>query len=127
MLPVLGALPDAVIIIISGLGPAEDMPKLVEEISVGMGTLAGSTVMLLTIAWGGSVILGRCDLDARGQAINKKLTKPSSLVATGVTSDAATPFNARIMIATASLYFIIQIPSWNGYSSHVPALVGFIA
>jgi hypothetical protein len=28
-----------------------------------MGTLAGSTVMLLTIAWGGSILLGHCDLD----------------------------------------------------------------
>jgi hypothetical protein len=28
-----------------------------------MGTLAGSTIMLLTIVWGGSVLCGRCDLD----------------------------------------------------------------
>ena len=30
---------------------------------MGVGTLAGSTVMLLTLAWGGSVVVGRCDLD----------------------------------------------------------------
>jgi hypothetical protein len=28
-----------------------------------MGTLAGSTIMLLTIVWGGSVLCGRCNLD----------------------------------------------------------------
>lgn len=27
-------------------------------------TLAGSTIMLLTVAWGGSLIIGRCDIDA---------------------------------------------------------------
>jgi len=32
-------------------------------VAVGVGTLAGSTVMLLTLAWGGSVLAGRCDLD----------------------------------------------------------------
>lgn len=29
---------------------------------MGIGTLAGSTIMLLTVAWGGSVLLGRCDI-----------------------------------------------------------------
>ena len=33
------------------------------QVAVGLGTLAGSTVMLLTLAWGGSVLAGRCDLD----------------------------------------------------------------
>lgn len=63
LLPVLGALPDALIIVISGTGSGS-AEQLQEEVAVGMGTLAGSTVMLLTIAWGGSVLLGRCDLDA---------------------------------------------------------------
>lgn len=32
------------------------------QVSVGMGLLAGSTVMLLTIIWGTCVIVGKCDL-----------------------------------------------------------------
>lgn len=32
------------------------------QVAVGVGTLAGSTIMLLTIAWGGSVWAGRCDI-----------------------------------------------------------------
>ena len=40
-----------------------------------MGTLAGSTLMLLSIAWGGSLAVGRCDLDARGQAKDRTLTR----------------------------------------------------
>ena len=34
-------------------------------------TLAGSTIMLLTLAWGGSLFLGRCDLDDNGEAIEE--------------------------------------------------------
>jgi hypothetical protein len=43
VLPVLGAVPDGAFILFSGLGPhAQD------ELSVGVGALAGSTVLLLT-------------------------------------------------------------------------------
>ena len=72
LLRILGAVPDAAVIIASGLGASKEDAQ--EQVSVGMGTLAGSTVMLLTIAWGGSLIVGRCDLSSRGNAINKTLT-----------------------------------------------------
>ena len=40
------------------------------------GTLAGSTVLLLSLAWGASVILGRCDIsDTTGRAVDKTLTR----------------------------------------------------
>ena len=43
VLPVLGAVPDGAIVLFSGLGPdAQD------QLSVGVGALAGSTIMLLT-------------------------------------------------------------------------------
>jgi hypothetical protein len=58
-----------------------------EQVAVGVGTLAGSTIMLCTIAWGGSLIVGRCDIGANGLAINKKLTKGWSLTETGVSTD----------------------------------------
>ncbi len=45
------------------------------QVVVGMGTLAGSTVMMLSIAWGGSLIVGRCDIDPRGIAKDKTLTR----------------------------------------------------
>lgn len=56
-----------------------------------MGTLAGSTIMLLTIAWSGrygvasylckfltplcSVFVGRCNLNKEGKAMDKTLTR----------------------------------------------------
>ncbi len=46
LLPVLGAVPDGAIVLFSGLG--NDAQK---QLSVGVGTLAGSTVMLTTIPW----------------------------------------------------------------------------
>ena len=54
VLPVLGAVPDGAIILASGLGEGAQ-----EKLSVGMGTLAGSTVMLLAIAWSASLFVGR--------------------------------------------------------------------
>ena len=54
---------------------------------VGMGVLAGSTSMVLTVVWGGSLLCGRCDLEeGRGGALvaqDKKLTRPWDLFTTG--------------------------------------------
>ena len=138
VLPILGALPDAAMIVLSGLGGTVEEAQ--EQVNVGIGTLAGSTVMLLSIAWGGSVIAGRCDLE-QGRAKDKKLTKgwqpgarltmrwiEKSLMDTGVTTDNATRANAYIMMATALLYLFPQIPTYMGYE-HDPnaALLGCIA
>mmetsp|Transcript_38807 Transcript_38807/g.91895 ORF Transcript_38807/g.91895 Transcript_38807/m.91895 type:complete len:533 (+) Transcript_38807:126-1724(+) len=122
VLPVLGALPDTLIIIVAGLGDRETAQ---EEIAVGMGTLAGSTVMLLTIAWGGSVLLGHCDLDEQGRMKNKTLTKPFDLKETGVTCDQPTSKSAILMAISCVLYFGIQGPALFGlYHSRVAASVG---
>jgi hypothetical protein len=41
-----------------------------------MGTLAGSTIMLLTIPWSISILLGRCDFDKEGNAIDGQTNIP---------------------------------------------------
>ena len=61
VLPFLGALPDAAVILASGLG--DDRAQVQEDLSVGLGVLAGSTIMLLTVAWSSSMWVGRCRLD----------------------------------------------------------------
>ena len=48
VLPVLGAVPDGAIMLFSGMGPIDEVQ---ETLSVGVGALAGSTIMLLTIPW----------------------------------------------------------------------------
>lgn len=125
VLPILGALPDSAMIVMSGLGGTVEQAK--EQVAVGIGTLAGSTIMLLSVAWGGSLWVGRCDLDGRGVAKDKVLTKDMDFFQTGVTTDEATRFNAYIMIASAFLYLSPQIPTFMG-EPHDPfmAMVGGI-
>ncbi|CAL8462752.1 g2285 [Coccomyxa elongata] len=125
LLPVLGALPDALIIVVSGLGGTREEAE--EQVSVGVGTLAGSTIMLLTIAWGGSLLVGRCDLNERGKAINKRLTKKYDVLHTGVTTDNYTPSGAIIMVATVLLYAIVQVPAFLGNKEdYIASLIGAI-
>ena len=68
LLPVLGALPDAMVIAISVL-KATDPAKLQEDLNVGMGTLVGSNVVLLTIPWAMTVALGNVGTEARARQV----------------------------------------------------------
>ena len=113
VLPVLGALPDALIVISSGLkGTVEEAQ---EQLAVGMGTLAGSTVLLLSLGWGLSVWLGRCDLsEATGRAIDRRLTRRFDLERTGVTTDDDVRRGALVMAASALLYGSVQVPAFLG-------------
>ena len=72
----------------SGLGGTQTEAQ--EQILVGIGLLAGSTVMLLTILWGSCLLLGRCDLKVDDShngsykliAEDKKLTRHFDLTGT---------------------------------------------
>ena len=59
VLPVLGVIPDGAMVLYSGLGDAK---KAQHQVSVGVGTLAGSTIMLLTISYFISVFAGAVDI-----------------------------------------------------------------
>lgn len=48
------------------------------QVSVGMGLLAGSTVMLITVIWGTCCIVGKCDIQD-SVAVDLKDTKGFSL------------------------------------------------
>merc|ERR1719414_129037 len=54
VLPILGAVPDGMMVLFSGLGPDAQ-----SQVSVGVGALAGSTVMLLTLPWFIAVMSGK--------------------------------------------------------------------
>ncbi|CAH3187804.1 unnamed protein product [Porites evermanni] len=65
VLPLLGAVPDSAIIIVSGLGDDAQTKLSVESklvYGLSNSTLPGSTIMLLTAAWAGSLVIGKCDL-----------------------------------------------------------------
>eukprot|EP00808_Paulinella_micropora_P001721 g45891.t1 len=74
LLPVLGAVPDGMIILISGIGGTKE--EIQEQIKVGVGTLAGSTIMLLTVPWSIGVFLNRREMDPlTGKAARDKIVK----------------------------------------------------
>jgi len=107
VLPVLGAVPDCGIIVASGMGDDAQ-----EKLSVGMGTLAGSTVMLLTIAWTASLMVGRCDLDETNTSIDQTLKGPFSLSNQGVTLLRDVRSGITLMMVTSLLYFVVQGADW---------------
>ncbi|XP_062506725.1 uncharacterized protein LOC134183249 isoform X2 [Corticium candelabrum] len=111
ILPLLGALPDAAIIIFSGsFGSTESAQH---SLQVGMGTLAGSTVMLLTLPWFGSLILGRNDIQHNGEAKDETGTGPLSLTKQGVTILPDVLYGIIAMLLTALPYLIIQGADWH--------------
>jgi Ca2+/Na+ antiporter len=115
VLPLLGAVPDGAIILFSGLGSLENAQ---ETLSVGVGALAGSTIMLLTVPFALSVYGGRVDLNDDGVAnymgkpkLNDHGSLAKELTNTGVTLTDAVHRGATIMLLTTLPYFMIQIPA----------------
>ena len=126
VLPILGAVPDGAIMLFSGLGPDAQ-----NQLSVGVGALAGSTIMLLTVPWGAAIIAGRVGIGTDGLAHYgvRKSRKPSAssdviakklgrnveqkhwLQATGVSPGPSIRSNAFVMVATSLVYLVIQGPA----------------
>eukprot|EP00752_Nemacystus_decipiens_P007995 g7143.t1 len=122
VLPVLGAVPDGAIVLFSGMG--DDAQS---ELSVGVGALAGSTIMLLTIPWFLATWGGRVDIDKEtGLAVYKRpsgaplgwskltpgLSFKQTLLETGVTGSPQVRKGGKLMMITAISYLIIQGPAF---------------
>ena len=113
ILPILGAVPDGALVLFSGLGPDAQ-----ENLDVGVGALAGSTVMLITIPWALAIWGGRVDLGSDGEPVYSvprdvpRLT-PGNVCESGVgvgTKGAATlRAMAAWMACTAAPYVIIEV------------------
>lgn len=118
ILPILGAVPDGAIVLFSGLG---DPAKAQEQVSVGVGALAGSTIMLLTIPWFLSIVGGRVDLvDGHAKyrrprneppGAFQKLTKSISPWGVGVEAGPSLACNGYVMLGTGLTYVLIQAPA----------------
>eukprot|EP00928_Gymnodinium_smaydae_P068922 TRINITY_DN5221_c0_g1_i2.p1 TRINITY_DN5221_c0_g1~~TRINITY_DN5221_c0_g1_i2.p1 ORF type:complete len:579 (-),score=118.13 TRINITY_DN5221_c0_g1_i2:170-1906(-) len=112
VLPVLGAVPDGAIVLFSGLGPAD---KAQQQVSVGVGALAGSTVMLLTIPWLLSVLGGRVPLECNVPQYSKKAELGpiglGSLRSTGVAVDRSIRTSGMVMLCTCVTYLVVEIPA----------------
>mmetsp|Transcript_43007 Transcript_43007/g.104008 ORF Transcript_43007/g.104008 Transcript_43007/m.104008 type:complete len:557 (+) Transcript_43007:128-1798(+) len=144
VLPLLGAVPDGAIILFSGLGSIEVAQ---ESLSVGIGALAGSTIMLLTVPWSLSVFAGRVDLRKGKPMYTKKpkltegLDFKEELTQTGVAVTKEIRHGGVIMALTTIPYFLIQVPAsflhgpaeevakgehWYALAAFLVCLVGLI-
>lgn len=114
VIPVLGAVPDGCIVLFSGMGE-----NAAEELSVGVGVLAGSTIMLLTLPWFLSILGGRVDLtpDTNEPNYKTKLSLPdtdsclstNSLFHTGIGISSVIKSCSNIMVYTCTAYIIMQL------------------
>lgn len=108
VLPVLGAVPDGAIVFFSGLGANAQ-----EKISVGVGALAGSTILLLTVPWCIAMYVGRVSLlpDKSGATYRStpRLDPDSkTLTETGVESSKLIRYSGRVMICSSLSYILIM-------------------
>lgn len=124
-LPMLGALPDAMLILVSGLSGTPETAQ--SQVSVGMGLLAGSTVMLLTVIWGTCIVVGKCDLDGE-VTIDGKDTRGLSLTGSGVSTDIWTSYSAGIMAVSVIPFLVVQLPQLLHSTSgrHLAVLIALI-
>ncbi|KAL8144955.1 hypothetical protein AgCh_003244 [Apium graveolens] len=124
-LPILGALPDAMLILVSGMSGTVETAQV--QVSVGMGLLAGSTVMLLTVIWGTCIVVGKCDIED-SVAIDGKDTKGLSLTGSGVTTDIWTSYAAMIMAISLIPFIVVQLPQILHSTSgrHLAVLIALI-
>jgi hypothetical protein len=86
-----------------------------EQLNVGIGTLAGSTIMLLTMPWFLSILGGRVNLDSKTRLPNYKGSPKldpgnSDLFNSGVTISKMVHMEAYIMLLTAMTYLVLQVP-----------------
>eukprot|EP00931_Biecheleriopsis_adriatica_P120024 TRINITY_DN95176_c0_g1_i1.p1 TRINITY_DN95176_c0_g1~~TRINITY_DN95176_c0_g1_i1.p1 ORF type:complete len:603 (-),score=114.91 TRINITY_DN95176_c0_g1_i1:25-1632(-) len=113
VLPILGAVPDGLIILFSGLGP-KDVAE--QQVSVGVGALAGSTVMLLTVPWLLSILGGRVPIVAGEPQYGKKRfseeSRAQSFWSSGVKPAPYIRTNALVMLCSCLIcYLIVEVPA----------------
>ena len=116
ILPVLGAVPDGAIVLFSGIGSDAQT-----QLETGVGALAGSTVMLLTIPWILCIIGGRVDLDTEGKGMYKATPKLKNENDIDIFNQGVSlsPKGHKIvwtmaiwMLVTAIPFLIVQIPTF---------------
>ncbi|XP_073059912.1 sodium/calcium exchanger NCL2-like [Primulina eburnea] len=114
---IIGSLPEALILLASGLSSSEELAG--EFVLTGVGLLAGSTTLLLTLIWGTCILLSsqyfRKPLQSHPN--DSKSYNPferlliSKWPGYGVITDLGTSFTARIMLLSVIPLAIILIPT----------------
>ncbi|XP_061348958.1 sodium/calcium exchanger NCL-like isoform X2 [Gastrolobium bilobum] len=115
---ILGALPESLILVVTGL--SSDAERAQEYASTGVGLLAGSSILLLTVVWGTCVIVGKQKLknETNSDGSNSSNGRiKESLPGYGITMDVDTRKMARIMVFSVIPLVIMQIPNLFHLSS----------
>ncbi|KAA8523970.1 hypothetical protein F0562_010599 [Nyssa sinensis] len=110
----------------SGLLNAKETAQ--EHVFTGVGLLAGSTILLLTLLWGTCVIVGSRDLPGSSKSDSLTGSNPikdsfqkllSFSTGYGINTDVESTYMARIMLSSVIPFIIIQIPKVFHLSSSV--------
>lgn len=105
---VLGALPESLILLASGLLNTTEVAQ--EYVSTGVGLLAGTSILLLTLLWGTCVIAGSIQSSKPTISNTSSSRLLSWLTEFGVTTDLETSYTARIMGLSVIPFLILQVP-----------------
>ncbi|XP_073280194.1 sodium/calcium exchanger NCL2-like [Primulina huaijiensis] len=114
---IIGSLPEALILLASGLSSSQEQTE--EYVSTGVGLLAGSTILLLTLIWGTCITVSRQSFQEHleSHARDSKYYNPieklfiSQWPGYGVITDLGTCFTARIMLLSLIPLVMILIPT----------------
>ncbi|KAL6199098.1 hypothetical protein ACLB2K_028885 [Fragaria x ananassa] len=104
---ILGAIPDAVVLLVSGLTVSTETAQ--SKVSIGVGLLVGSTVFYLTVVWGLCVYAGKCDLEGK-ESQDTTDTKKFNLLGSGEITEIWTTYAARIKVISIMPFVVSQLP-----------------
>ncbi|RDY04255.1 Sodium/calcium exchanger NCL2, partial [Mucuna pruriens] len=124
---ILGALPESLIFLVSGLVSNEEAAQ--EYAFSGVGLLAGSSILLLTVVWGSCVIAGSQEFDEHDSpaSISSHKSLKALFTGSGITTDLETSYSARIMVCSVIPLAIMQIPNLFQFSSGLRSVTLVIA
>ncbi|XP_011083284.1 uncharacterized protein LOC105165819 [Sesamum indicum] len=113
---VIGSLPEALILLASGLSSSDEIAQ--ECVLTGVGLLAGSSILLLTIIWGTCIILGSQSFSSHlhsNLSDNKRYNPLERLLFSlwpghGVVTDLGASYTSMIMLLSVIPLALIQIP-----------------
>ncbi|KAL2483574.1 sodium/calcium exchanger family protein/calcium-binding EF hand family protein [Forsythia ovata] len=116
---VIGSLPEALILLASGLLSSKDVAE--ECVLTGVGLVAGSTILLLTVLWGTCVLLANQDISNQlkpnpSSSSKRRKLNPLERFLTplwpgyGVVTDKWACYTAGIMLLSVIPLMMIQIP-----------------
>ncbi|KAL4589041.1 hypothetical protein LXL04_001943 [Taraxacum kok-saghyz] len=116
---VLGFLPESLILLVSGLSDTKDGAQ--EYVLTGVGLLAGSGILILTLLWGTCVMIGSRKFPSESGSIpsaipnQNRLQKLLSLcTGSGVITDEETNHAAKIMVLSVIPFAFLLIPELFG-------------